>query len=300
MKTFRNFSMLNSVLFGLLILLLPSCGDKNDDKKDKRAPRLRQMTMRYISDNPQWEESDSALFLYNNNNQLIAMVGLATEDSIGAQYDSEGRISSATFVDIDGEYSTITYSWAGNKMTLTETDYADAKAVFEINGDGRVVRMESYFLNEGQWLMVRYVLYNWSEGNLVSTEAWQSYSKNGTHQKGSNHFPFIKPELQRPDSGNENLFLLKNDFIKDSDVFYTYDNKNNPFKDFQLYRFSEVAHYSSANNALSSVRNGYNFSGEVIETYTDNYNFTYNSENYPLVRSESDFDWTITETYLYE
>jgi hypothetical protein len=300
MRILCNFSMLNSVLFSLFILLLTSCGGKDDDKKDERSPRLRQMNMRYISDDPQWDESDSALFLYNSNNQLIAMVGLATEDSIGVQYDSEGRINDVVFLNSDSEDNHITYSWAGNKMTMTETDYADSKAVFEVNGDGRVVRMESYFLNEGQWHMVRYVLYNWSEGNMVSTETWQSYSKIGTHQKGLRHFPFIKPELQRPASGNDNLLLLKNDFIKDSEEFYTYDNKNNPFKDFQLYRFSEVAYYSSANNVVSSIRNGYNFSGEVIETYTDNYNFTYNSENYPLVRSESDFSWTITESYLYE
>ncbi|MBK6966882.1 MAG: hypothetical protein IPH20_24020 [Bacteroidales bacterium] len=300
MRILCNFSMLKSVLFSLFILLLTSCGDKNDDKKDERAPRLRQMNMQYISDDPHWESSDSALFRYNDENQLIAMAGLATVDSISIQYDSEGRISTATFFDDDGVYSIITYSWAGNKMTMTEADYAVAKSVFEVNGDGRIVRMESYFLNEDQWHMVSYVIYNWSEGNLVSTETWQSYSKNGTHQKGSHNFPFMKPELLRLTSGKENLLLLKNDFIKDAEVFYTYDNKNNPFKDLQLYRFSEVAYYSSVNNVLSSIRNGFNISGEVIETYTDDYNFTYNPENYPLIRTESDFSWSITETYLYE
>jgi len=300
MKTFRNFTMLNSVLLSFAILMLTSCGDKDEDKKDERSPRLRQMSMQYIAENPHWEESDSALFLYNVNNQLVTMIGLATEDSISVQYDSEGRISSGSFFDVEGEHSTIAYSWAGNKMTMTETEYADAKVVFEVNSEGRVVRMETFFLNDGQWHMVRYMLYNWTEGNLVSTEAWQSFAKSATPEMSSPHFPFIRPEIQRPASDNENLLLLKNDFIKDSEVFYTYDNKNNPFKDFQLYRFSEVAFYSSVNNVLSSIRNGFNFSGEVYETYTEDYNFSYNSDNYPVVRSESDFDWSITETYLYE
>jgi hypothetical protein len=302
MKTFRNTPASHLSVIILLAIMITSCGDKDDNKKDERSPRLNQMIFHYVSDNSQWENSDSVLFQYNNNNQLIAMVGLASEDSVSIQYNSEGRISEAVYINSDGEFNTMNYSWSGNRMTMTETVYADAKAVFEINSEGRVVRTETYFLNlnEGQWHMVRYILYNWAEGNLVSTETWQSYSKSGTHQLRPHHFPFVWPELQRPASNSENIVLLKSDFRKDSEVFYTYDNKNNPYKDIQLYKFSGMAQYSSANNVLSSVRNGFNSSGEVYETYTDNYIFTYNPENYPLVRSESDFDWTITETYLYE
>jgi hypothetical protein len=258
------------------------------------------MTFHYVSENPQWENSDSVLFQYNNNNQLIAMGRLESNDSIGIQYDSRGRISSAAFLNAESEFNTRTYSWSGNTVTITESDYADAKAVFEINGVGRVVRTETHFLNEGQWHMVYYMLYNWTEGNLVSTESWQSYSKIENLYMGSNNFPFILPELPGPDSNNESFLMLKNNFKKDSEVHYTYDNKNNPYKDNQLYKFSGMGYYSSANNVRSSVRNGFDISGEVYETYTNNYSFTYNSENYPLVRSESDFAWSITETYLYE
>lgn len=302
MKTFRNTPLTHLSVLIMLVLMIASCGDKDDDKKDERSPRLNQMIFHYVSDNPQWDESDTVHFQYNTNNHLIAMAGRATEDSISIQYDSEGRISSATFFGDEVENSTTTYSWSGNKMTMAEIDYADVKVVFEINSEVRVVRTETYFLNlnEGQWHMVRYMLYNWAEGNLVSMETWQSYSKSGTHQLRPNHFPFVWPELQRPASNSENIVLLKSDFRKDSEVFYTYDNKNNPFRNFQLYRFSEVAYYSSANNVLSSVTNSFDYSGEIYGSYTFNYSFNYNSENYPLVRSQSDFDWSITESYFYE
>jgi hypothetical protein len=300
MKTFQNVPVPHLSVLILLALMIISCGDKDDNKIVERSPRLRQMTFHYVSENPQSEDSDSVLFQYNNNNQLIAMGRLESNDSIGIQYDSRGRISSAAFLNAESEFNTRTFSWSGNTVTITESDYADAKAVFEINGVGRVVRTETHFLNEGQWHMVYYMLYHWTEGNLVSTESWQSYSKSGINHKDPHHFPFILPELQRPASENENLLLRKSDFRKDSEVFYTYDNKSNPYKDIQLYKFSGKGYYNSANNLRSSVRTGFDISGEPYETYTENYTYTYNSENYPLVRSESDFAWSITETYFYE
>lgn len=254
MRTFRNFSMLNSVLFSLFILLLTSCGDRDDDKKDERELRIKQVTLRNISFKPQWQEFvDSVQFYYDTNNLIIAESGIR-EESITLKYDSVGRISIVKFMNYENEYNARAYSWAGNILTLTETDNTDRKTVFEINSEGRVKRMESYIYLSPDWYLHYYVLYTWANDNLVSTETWIA----GANQS----------------------------FRKESEKFYTYDTKINPFKDYQLYRFSEIAYSSSANN--------------LISTQEKSFLYTYSTANYPLVMSEFGNDWSSTTTYFYE
>jgi hypothetical protein len=284
----------------MFILLLPSCGDKDDDKKDERSPRLRQMSIRYVVDNFQIDYTVSTMFLYNNDNQLIAMVGIASDDSIVIQYDSEGRIREAVFYDSEVDYNHFVYSWSGNIVTVMEADNTDVKAVFEIDNNGRVVRMEYYVLNENQWLMSYFVLYNWVEDNLVSTETWDSYAKSGTHPGGAHHLPFMFPELQKPASNKELLSLLKQDFTKVSDEFYTYDDKINPFKDFQIYKYTDGFPSNSLNNIVASVSNIYNNSGEIESTNNYSYSYTYSNNNYPLVSSSMFANRSVTSTFIYE
>lgn len=301
MKSFRNLSGLPFVMISILVLMLASCGDKDkDDPKDQRSPRLKKMVIRDISLEPPMEESDSVRFLYDNNNRLIAMAGYGTGDSISFQYNADGRIVKTGFFTADLDNFIIQYVWSGNTVTMTQPDSPNGKAIFELNSDSKITRLDSYALVNQQWILQYYMLYNWQGGNLVSAEAWSAIGKSTTFPAKYPRSVFSIPALLKVNPDSDFTRLLKQDFVKESEQLYTYDNKINPFKDVQIYQFSEVGYFDSENNVTTVVSNAYNLSGVIEDSYTDNYSFIYNPENFPLSKTLSYSSWTSSENYQYE
>ena len=290
----------------LSMFLITSCGDPEDDK-ETRGPRLKQVISEMEAYDPEMTETDSIHFLYNAGNQLIAMVGNQSGDSISMFYNQDGTISKAEIRGMDDDNYTMMYAWSGNKLTLTETDYPDGKAVIDLNSNGQIVRMESWDFYEQQWILGFYIVYTWAENNLISEETWYPadissyfrYQSKGTPPAGAS-IKYSPRSVLRNNHLYGKTRNLKQDFVREVVVTYTYDNKINPLKDFQIYKFSEIAFYSSVNNMISDEIVVYNSSGGIEETYEDSYTFTYNTENYPLSKLEDYITWSFSETYQYE
>jgi len=247
------------------------------------------------------EEADSGQFFYNSNNQMIAMVGSDAEDSISFQYNSSGNIANAAFISGgDTEYNLV-FTWAGNKVTMAESDYPNGKAVFELNSVGQITRLESFSLYAGLWEMEFYMLYNWQNDNLISTETWTATWKSSAVEHKKHHSILSFPAVQQSSQpGNVHPGILKQDFFKEVTETFSYDSNINPYKDFQIYKYSEVGFYNSQNNVVSAFLTYFNQSGGVEDTYSENYDFIYNPDTYPFSKTLSGTNWYNLEEYQYE
>jgi|GEM_PF-1270597 len=296
----NHFSAFNYAMITLFSVILLSCGDKDKYPVNQRGPRLSKMVQRFESSNPTYIELDSAKFLYNDKNILKSMSSFDGVDSIAFVYTTNGSLTQCGFYSQGTEEELIKFAWDGAIITMTDNSTTNTKAVFQLGSDGHVNRIDTYFLLNQSWVLRSYLVYTWVNGNLILSEYWET---NGIQSKLANK---VVPELLfsehifktllAPDSS----FSDKGTFYKKASTSYTYDNLTNPYRDFQIYKFSEIGYYNSLNNAIGIVTNLYSSSGVVTGTESTAYTFTPNAVNYPSLKSLFSADYIFTEQYTYE
>lgn len=292
-------SILAATILPFMLLLVSSC-DKNEDQKDQRAPRVKHFITEYRYEPPFQNSSDTIRFEYNSQNQLIAMNGDGSQESYNFKYNPDGTISEAEFISEEIAGFITFFSWSGNTVTLTESDNMISKSVFELNAERQISRIEYYFLHQDEWFMNRYTINNWDNGNLVSSEEWSYNSKQGIQKPIKRRNPYFFQSIS--DSYEITAFQgnVKMDYLKVSGESYTHDDKINPLKDVILFTFAEGSIFNSKNNTLSTISYSYDWTGSIRDSSKQEYSYTYNAGNYPLIRSEVHPQYTYNQIFQYE
>ncbi len=284
----RNTYTFNSFII-ILLLVLVSC-DKESHKDDtdtgNRDPRLKKLTATLRINNYSYDEINEVFFRYNNKNELASIASPFLGDSVYFTYRQDGKITSAFYQETDDFQYTSQYTWGENTVTITSTSDPEAKIVITLNNNENMVKMESYEYDGTNWQLTNYNTYTWINENLTRTEIFvDAYSKAftpeaGTEFEGTNH------------SGSL--------FYKYEDVIYTYDQKENPFRKFYFYKFSENAYMGSANNAISATTNRINIIGEHINTFTQSFIYTYQETDLPETKLEERSNSSYFQEFEYE
>lgn len=284
----RNTYTFNSFII-ILLLVLVSC-DKESNKDDtdpgNRDPRLKKLTATLRLTNNPPEEINEVFFRYNNKNELVSIASPFFGDSVYFTYLTDGKIISSFYQESDDFQYTTQYTWDKNTVTKTSTSDPAARIVITLDDNENMVKMESYEYDGTNWQLTNYNTNTWINENLTRTEIFvDAYSKAftpeaGTEFEGTNH------------SGSL--------FYKYEDVVYTYDQKENPFRKFYFYKFSENAYMCSANNAISVTTKRININGELINTFTQSFIFTYLETDLPETKLEERPNLSYFQEFEYE
>lgn len=81
---------------------------------------------------------------------------------------------------------------------------------------------------------------------------------------------------------------------------FTYDNRKNPFKDFQIFRYSEAGFYTGENNLVTINERYFDPSGVLNESFNDESSFTYNADDFPVEMNRVDTGWSYRESCFCE
>ena len=267
----KSLSLILAVIILPFMLLLVSSCDKKEDNNDKRTLRIRQTESETIWGN--FLSKDTLNFKYNSKNQLVYLVSNDPENFTEIQYNQDGTISQIR--DEGPTYETVVnYEWSGNMVTTFGWLYVDYKNVYELNIEGKIKRLVIYHHNSQDWLMYSYVIFNWLDGNLISTETWKA-----------------KTELH---------IGQKTEFIKSSSVQYTYDKFINPYMMYPLFAFDVKGwEINSKNNLLSKTYFKFEDDG-FPQMDMEEYSYTYNNLNYPLSKIKEDPLQSVKVFFQYE
>jgi hypothetical protein len=291
--------ILAAVILPFMLLLVSSC-DKKDEPNDQKTLRIKQLINEFIEETPFSISSDTLHFEYNDKNQLIAVRVDKYQQSYNFEYNPDGTISEAEYNADEEQSITTFFAWSGNKVTVTESLSTKRKTVFEVNAEKEILREEYYFLDQEKWIMFYYTINNWHNGNLISTEAWRStdYQNSKNPEKGRS--PFLFNSIWESFDNNAFEGNAKADFFKHASQSHTYDDKINPFKDVPMFRWSEGHTFTSENNILSTTSYSYYLTGSIEDSSIVKCSYSYNAENYPLIRSEVHPQYTYNQIFQYE
>lgn len=287
------------ILVGSLELAISSCDlKKDDDDPIVRDPRLKEIKYYYEDNYPGSGDSSVIAVTYNDRNLVKRMAD--TVGSLEMDYDEYGYIHQMQFREKDEDDLFIDYVWTDNTVTLTQSDYPFGKLVFQLNSDGHVVRMDSYTLVELLWFPDYHTLYFWENHNLVRTELWEQVGMagSGMHVRPKG-FPLTYSDFEAYFS-KKNAANVKQEFYKSVVVEFNYDDKKNPFRDIQLYWFTEIGYYASVNNVKSFTSTVYRTNGETDGIYFSDFTLNYNPDNFLSEKLEVHEDWLTREVYSYE
>ncbi len=287
------------ILVGSMELTVSSCDLKKDDEDTiVRDPRLREFRYYYEDDYPGSDDSSVISVTYNDRNLVKSMAD--TIVSLEIDYDERGLILQMRVQEKEEQDYFIDYVWSDNSVTLTESEYPNGKLVFQLNTDGNVVRMDSYSMFELQWYLNWYTVYFWENHNLVRTEFWEPLDKESSVKNNRYRpFPLMISDFKAL-FGGKNVTGAKQNFYKSVVVEYNYDAKKNPFRDIQLYWFTEVGYYASVNNVKSYTSTVYRTNGETDGVYNSEFTLNYNQGNYLSEKLDIHEDWFTREVYFYE
>jgi hypothetical protein len=293
------------ILMSIFLFIGTSCTKDADDDNDEnqinqRQPRICRLKS-LETENGSIQDSSTAVFIYNNGNLLVSIGGSAEGDSITIKYDADGRVNKTTYYDTQGITYELNYKRIADRVIVTSTNVTDRQLVYTLDVDGNVSRLEVKQLINQQWIVLTYVDFVWQQGNLSALTYYNKVSgKNGCPEKSSgiwsvfaNSIFYCFGETETDDSNREG-------FYKSMERSFTYDSKKNPFKDFQIFRYSEAGFYAGDNNVVTINERYFDPSGELIESYGDESSFTYNADDFPVEMNRVDTGWSYKESYFYE
>ncbi len=277
--------ILATIVLPFLLLLVSSCDKKEDNNNDKLPPRLKLVVDEQLLLPSSENTFDTTWFEYNNINQLTTIIEGYISLTGRLEYNTDGTLREMKMFTHDELLVNYNYSWSGNKITYTESDRPNFKVVCLMNPEKQVVRLDEYILEQEEWLMDRYTINYWLNDNLVSTETWRSVVYHSSSKAGKALFPLLSGIYIEPKSTMENRGDQKLDFLKVLSASYEYDDKINPYQEFQLLKFTDGHPLNSKNNTLITTNYLYNWDGTIADSSKEEYTYSYNEQNYPLVRN---------------
>lgn len=216
---------------------------------------------------------DTVNFKYNSKNQLVYLLSNDSEDSTVIQYNHDGTISQTRHEFFTDE-TVVNYEWSGKMVTPFGWFYVEYKNVYELNLEGKIKRLDIYHSYSNDWILYSYVIFNWQDGNLISTETWND--------------------------STELHIGKKTEFIKSSSIKYTYDKFNNPYMMYPLFAFDVKGwEINSKNNLLSKTYFKFEDDG-FPQMDMEEYSYTYNSLNYPFSKIKEDSLQSVKVFFQYE
>lgn len=305
MKATVNLSQGFLILLSSFLFISTSCTKDADDDTDEnqnnqRLPRICRLKS-LETENGLIQDSSNAVFIYNKSNFLVTICGSEEGDSITIQYDADGRVNHTTYFDSQGITYELNYKRIADKVIVTSTNVTDRQLVYTVDADGNVSRMEIKQLINQQWIVLSYVDFVWQQGNLsVLTYYNKVAGKHGCLEKSSGIWSVFANSILYCFGENEIDDFNREGFYKSMERIFTYDNKKNPFKDFQIFRYSEAGFYAGENNVVALIERYYDSSGDLIDSYGDESFFIYNSDDFPVEMNQADTGWSYKESYFYE
>lgn len=293
------------ILMSIFLFIGTSCTKDADDDNDEnqinqRQPRICRLKS-LETENGSIQDSSTAVFIYNNGNLLVSIGGSAEGDSITIKYDADGRVNKTTYYDTQGITYELNYKRIADRVIVTSTNVTDRQLVYTLDVDGNVSRLEVKQLINQQWIVLTYVDFVWQQGNLSALTYYNKVSgKYGCPEKSSGIWSVFANSIFYCFGENETDDFNREGFYKSMERSFTYDNMKNPFKDFQIFRYSEAGFYAGENNVVTINERYFDPSGELIESYGDESFFTYNSHDFPVEMNQADTGWSYKESYFYE
>lgn len=281
-----NYSIKSNLLFASLLVLIfiMSC-NKDESSETLRKYRLAKITLIFKYST---EPDTSISRLFYTNTGLLHKIETNRELTAECSYSDGKLVKLSIFDENHVETNYRSYSWNGNVITIEYSDIRDYKSIIHLNSDGEVILAESFYKIDGEWIKESYFNYEWDNGNLLKLESYQlrdEYKAKSPAKKSNNP---IFTNL----STEQVCFSLRSpaarlEYNKVYEMKYTFDDKFNPYADFQ---YSQISHYPvshSKNNILTFTLSHFYEDGssrdEVIR-----YSYQYNQKLYPENITEYD------------
>lgn len=297
-KTKTNSILL--VISLLTILLIASC-DK-DDNGEPSDPKCLISSLNIawyeVCDEETWSDNDTINLFYDSNDRLSKWEWFDGEYMLFI-YNSNGKIETIEEHWGDEVYY-LQFTWEGNKVTrhgYWGDEPSSSKIIIEFNNNDEIVRADSYYKYEDEWVLVRYNLYTWQNGNLVKIENyrrddWKKSAEIECRVRTRKGIFSRKDLLDNKNVTKQKLKNTSNDFVLKYTSTFTHDNKHNPFSihpALALWDFGNQLFHSK--NNVTSWTEVETYNGEE-HTWTETLTWEYNSYNYPkkLIFEEDEDD----------
>lgn len=201
--------------------------------------------------------------------------GIADQTAV---YSYNGnKIVSEIYTDSQGLQTTTTYSYDGDNITLIEE-----------REEGELVYRETFQYNTSNKLETYIAVDFWEDTSIKET-----YVHN---PDGSINVTRLIGDLdtQTEDDGTSTIYFVGGEvdritFSAGNTITYTYDNKNNPFKN--VVGFSKIAFVDGEARGISK-----NILQTTGSTPDFDFTYTYNTDNYPLTSTLPE----VVSTFFYE
>jgi hypothetical protein len=210
----------------------------------------------------------------------------------------------------DGSSYTMTYTYSGTN--LSKISYDDDSSYDKVYYTGDLITKIEYF-DDADVLEERTTYTYNSDNKLISYVSLDYVNDNGEREVYTYNadgtisgVSYYGDSVSQTTPGSTRTITLNNGEVisevstSGSNSFtFTYDTKNHPYKNIK--GFDKIGAYSDSDNIgvthnlLTRVQTSGTF------TNTQNYSYTYNSDNYPLTMSSSTLD-VVYETvqYIYQ
>jgi hypothetical protein len=250
-------------LFGLSALLLTSCSSSDSSSTTEESDVLVTRTVE----------------TYANDGSTV---------TTNYTYSGKKVLKS---IDSDGYYENYTYT--GDLLTKAEIfdmdDNLIQRETFTYNGSAQLV---SYVILDFEFNMGDKETYVHNSDGTISTAAFSGDLTSQTNPVSTGVVHFANGEVSSFDE-------IESFSSSTSTTTYTYDTKNNPFKNITGYDKISFIDSEAAGNTHNILTKTYTTSSQTDVTTTT---FTYNSLNFPVTDSEiegTDATSVITTQYTY-
>ena len=281
-----------AIITASAVLVLSSCGDKEDNKRDWLLENVVVSEYYALSDYVFERRYD---YEYDSQNRITNRI--TTTSSVSSSgtlnYNADGDT-----VKYENRYSMARGTFAkfsqnGNKITIVEASHPNANLFTDVNGElelnaqGLPIKLTSevndvwYGSSGSSYWSYSTVTLTWQNGNLIKTE-WQKEYLNIIYDM----------EPGKPVIREEGTISGTNTYI--------YDDKKPPFHHCNTPKWLLwLLDYYGYN-----MNNGYNENNIKTKTKEDGstiiYEYTYNDYGFPVIITWVEGQITYTETYTYQ
>jgi len=252
----KKLKLLFTILIGLTILSCSS-DDDNNQTPDNTSKLIKKVTL------SNQNQTYSVNFSYNSDNSIDKLEYLDTGgDFIEQYFYNNGELDRIERQDLNGvtEGSSEVYSYE-NGQPVEQKDYINITTLDEVF---------KYFYNNNLLSSIQYFGFNETE-----------YSKQDIYQYDS----------------NQNVISILTDYvnasISEEETVFTYDSKNNPFKNIEPKITLKESFISFNNNLVTEVKTNLSKNTSIS---TKNYTYSYDNDEYPI--SRTDGNETLTFEYF--
>lgn len=243
---------------------------------------------------------------------LFLILTSCSSDSSSSSTSSELLLKKEIVTDpSDGSSYTMTYTYNGTNLVKISYDDDDSYDKIYYTGD-LITKIE--FFDDADFLEEK-VTYTYNSDNKLSSYVSVDYlNDNGEREVYTYNsdgtvsgVSYYGDSVTQTTLGTSRTITLSNGEVisevstsgSGSSTTYTYDTKNHPYKNIKGFDkiggFSDSDNIGVTHNLLTRVQTNGSF------TNTENYSYTYNSDNYPLTMSSSTLG-VVNETvqYIYQ